>query len=109
MTACEHVMDHLALACNVPKGEFRRSNMYKTGGITHFGTILGEGFSGKWNVPGMWDRLHSELNVPQRRAEIEKFNSENKWLKRGACLIPTKFGIAFTAKYMNQGTFFHRD
>lgn len=104
MVAAEHVIDHLALACNVEKGIFRRSNMYKEGEATHFGQILGEGKSGKWNVPAMWDRLHSELNIPQRQNDIEEFNKKNKWTKRGAALIPTKFGVAFTAKYMNQGT-----
>jgi len=56
-----------------------------------------------WNIPSMWDRLYTELGVPARRAAIEDFNSKHKWLKRGLSLVPTKFGIAFTAKYMNQG------
>jgi xanthine dehydrogenase/oxidase len=92
------------VACNVPLEEFRRTNMYKEGDTTHFGMVIGS-TSGKWNVPSMWDRLHSELNITKRRAEIEEFNSKNKWAKRGLALLPTKFGIAFTAKYMNQGTF----
>jgi xanthine dehydrogenase/oxidase len=103
MVAAEHVLDHLAVACNVGKGVLRRSNMYREGEATHFGQILGEGKSGKWHVPAMWDRLHSELNIPQRHNDIEEFNSKNKWTKRGAALLPTKFGVAFTAKYMNQG------
>ena len=27
----------------------------------------------------------------------------NRWRKRGLSLVPTKFGISFTAKFMNQG------
>lgn len=96
-------MDHLALACRVSGEDFRRANMYNEGDSTHFGTVLGEKASGKWNVPSMWDRLQSEVKLSQRRAEIDEFNAKNKWAKRGSSLTPTKFGIAFTAKYMNQG------
>lgn len=37
-----------------------------------------------------------------RKAEIEKFNKLHRWRKRGMTLIPTKFGIAFTALFLNQ-------
>jgi xanthine dehydrogenase/oxidase len=103
MAACEHVMEHLAVGCNVPMEQFRRNNMYKNGDTTHFGSVMGSQTLGKWNVPTIWDRLYRELDIPSRRAEVEKFNANNKWLKRGIALLPTKFGIAFTAKYMNQG------
>lgn len=103
MAACENVIEHLAFACKVPVDKFRRNNFYKVGDCTHFGSILGEGFTGKWNVPGIWDRLNSTLDIANRRAEIDNFNAQNKWIKRGATLLPTRFGIAFTAKYMNQG------
>ena len=36
------------------------------------------------------------------RDKVAKFNSENKWKKRGIAMIPTKFGIAFTAPHLNQ-------
>jgi len=102
MVVVEHVIDQLADACNINVVDLRRSSLYKVGDYTPFGMVIGNE-SGKWNVPAMWDRLASELNVKGRRAEIEEFNSKHKWLKRGVSLIPTKFGIAFTAKYMNQG------
>ena len=100
MTVAEHIMDHLATACNISGDELRRSNMYKIGDPVPFGMIIGESDGGKWNVPTMWDRLFKELDIPSRRAQIDEYNSKNKWTKRGLSLIPTKFGIAFTAKYM---------
>lgn len=101
MAVAEHVMDHLAVACNVSGDVLRRMNMYKLGDHIPFGMIIGE--SGKWNVPSMWDRLYEEAKVEHRRKHVEEFNNANKWIKRGLSVIPTKFGIAFTAKYMNQG------
>jgi xanthine dehydrogenase/oxidase len=103
MVIAEHVMEHLSVACGVSCDVLRRKNMYQVGDHTPFGMIIGEQDSGKWNVPAMWDRLFAELNVHHRRSHIEEFNSRSKWTKRGLSLIPTKFGIAFTAKYMNQG------
>ena len=38
----------------------------------------------------------------QRRVAAEKFNAENRFLKRGLALIPTKFGISFTTLFLNQ-------
>jgi xanthine dehydrogenase/oxidase len=96
-------MDHLALACRVSGDVLRRTNMYNVGDLLPFGMIIGEDHSGKWNVPSMWDRVYSEMQVEHRRSHIKEFNEKNKWLKRGLAVLPTKFGIAFTAKYMNQG------
>ena len=104
MVVTEHIMDHLAIACKADPDQLRRSNMYENGDATPFGIILGtKGSTGKWNVPSMWDRLYQELDVPSRRAAIAEFNKKNQFLKRGLSFVPTKFGIAFTAKYMNQG------
>ena len=77
--------------------------MYQAKQATHFGMIFDADHGGKWNVPTMWDRLVEQLGVPKYRAAAAEFNSKNKWIKRGVSLLPTKFGIAFTAKYMNQG------
>lgn len=104
MAIAEHVIEHLAVACGVHIDKMRRDNIYKDGESTHFGMVVGAGgTNGKWNVPKIYDRLYKELDVPKRRAAIDEFNAKNKWLKRGCALLPTKFGIAFTAKYMNQG------
>ena len=100
MSIQEQVMDHLALACNVSGDVLRRTNLYKNGDHLPFGMIMGETTSGKWNVPTMWDKLYSELDVPRRRSTIDAFNDKNKWTKRGLAFTPTKFGIAYTAKFM---------
>jgi xanthine dehydrogenase/oxidase len=100
IVVAEQVMDHLALACHMSGDVLRRTNMYKNGDHIPFGMIIGETTSGKWNVPTMWDRLCHELDVPRRRSGIEFFNSKHKWIKRGLAFLPTKFGIAFTAKFM---------
>ena len=103
LATCEHIIDHLADACEVSGDQLRRDNLYSSGQTTPFGMILGENFAGQWNVPTMWDKLYDELKIPERRRIVNEFNKMNKWVKRGIAITPTKFGIAFTAKYMNQG------
>ena len=102
MLIAENIMDHFATVCGVSGDEIRRKNMYKSGDLVPFGMTLGESDSGTWHVPAMWDRLYSKLDVSLRRSQIEKFNAKHQWVKRGLSVLPTKFGIAFTAKYMNQ-------
>lgn len=64
---------------------------------------MDEKFAGKWNVPTMWKQLYDELGYEARKNSVDEFNAKHKYKKRGLCLLPTKFGIAFTSKFMNQG------
>ena len=50
----------------------------------------------------MWDQLKTESKYDERRAAVEEFNKTHKWQKKGLALIPTKFGISFTALFLNQ-------
>ena len=52
------------------------------------------------------DRLHAELmassDYEARRADIDAFNARSTWIKRGIGFQPVKFGISFTASFLNQ-------
>lgn len=103
LAACEHVLDHLANKCGISGEQIREQNLYSNGQTTPFGMIMGEKCAGKWNVPKMWKLQYDELNYEARKQAIADFNAKHKYKKRGMCLLPTKFGIAFTTKFMNQG------
>ncbi|MEZ4606393.1 MAG: molybdopterin cofactor-binding domain-containing protein [Deinococcales bacterium] len=45
-------------------------------------------------------KLTSEF--AQRPAEIAQFNAQNWRFKRGLAITPVKFGISFTATFLNQ-------
>ena len=49
------------------------------------------------------DELLESSEFQKRKADIDVFNKNNRWKKRGISAIPTKFGIAFTATFMNLG------
>jgi len=103
LVVAEHILDHLALACGISGDKLRRDNLYTPEQSTPFGVPLGGVSSGKWNVPEMWDKLCAKLDVSSIRVAAAEFNKKNKWTKRGVAVTPTKFGINFTAKFMNQG------
>jgi xanthine dehydrogenase/oxidase len=50
----------------------------------------------------VWDELKASCNFVEARKSVEVFNSNNRWRKRGIVMVPTKFGISFTTKFMNQ-------
>lgn len=77
--------------------ELRRINYYKEAEPTHFNQPLID-----WHVPLMVEQVRKESNYDERKAAIEEFNRTHKWRKRGIALIPTKFGISFTAIFLNQ-------
>ncbi|KAI7489247.1 hypothetical protein KC351_g1471 [Hortaea werneckii] len=92
-TYMEEVADHL----KIPIEKLREINMYQPGETTHFKQALQD-----WYVPLMWKQVLQESEYDKRRKEVEEFNKKNKWKKRGLSIIPTKFGISFTALFLNQ-------
>jgi xanthine dehydrogenase/oxidase len=81
----------------MPVERIREINMYKEGDRTHFGQEILD-----WNVPTLWKQVKASSDFDKRKAEVEAFNAKNKWKKRGIAILPTKFGISFTAIFLNQ-------
>ena len=42
--------------------------------------------------------------LEKRRAEVAAFNEKSRFRKRGLAMTPTKFGISFTTKFLNQAS-----
>ncbi len=55
-----------------------------------------------WHVPLMYKQVQDETSYAERREAITQFNATHKWKKRGLAIVPTKFGISFTALFLNQ-------
>jgi xanthine dehydrogenase/oxidase len=97
MFIAETYMEEVADQLGMPVEKLREINMYKADEPTHFRQPLKD-----WYVPLMWKQVLEESAYEKRREEITKFNAEHKWKKRGLSIIPTKFGISFTALFLNQ-------
>jgi len=92
-TYMEEIADHL----NMPVEKLREINLYKPNEKTHFNQELKD-----WHVPLMYQQVLTEANYAERRKAVDAYNASSKWKKRGLALIPTKFGISFTAIFLNQ-------
>lgn len=53
-------------------------------------------------LPDLIDKLEESSQYWQRRKQINHFNIDNPFIKKGLALTPVKFGISFTAKFLNQ-------
>ncbi|KAG9248210.1 putative xanthine dehydrogenase [Calycina marina] len=93
----ESYMEEVADRLGMPVEKLREINFYKAGEETHFNQTLQD-----WHVPLMYKQVQEEFAYAERREAIEKFNATSIWKKRGLALIPTKFGISFTALFLNQ-------
>jgi xanthine dehydrogenase/oxidase len=99
MFIAETYMEEVADRLGIPVEKFREMNMYgpETGMVTHFNQEIKD-----WYVPLMYKQVQEESKYAERREAIEEFNRTHRWNKRGLALIPTKFGISFTALFLNQ-------
>lgn len=87
------IADHLEL----PAEQLRAINMYQPDEKTHFNQPLKD-----WHVPLMYNQVIQESSYNDRRKAVEEYNAQHKWSKRGMAIVPTKFGISFTALFLNQ-------
>ncbi|XP_010790947.1 xanthine dehydrogenase/oxidase-like [Notothenia coriiceps] len=67
------------------------------GQSTPYNQILGQ-----FTLDRCWDECMFRSEYQQRRTAIELYNRQNRWTKRGLAIVPTKFGISFTALFLNQ-------
>lgn len=49
-----------------------------------------------------WEQVIKQSNYYNRRMQVNNFNGENRWKKRGISLVPTNFGISYTVQFLNQ-------
>lgn len=97
-----HLHHELALkGFSLPMHDFKALNFYKNGiNFTHFGQRIEHFY-----IPALWEQALTKSDYVHRLDYINsKFNPQNRWKKRGIAITPTKFGINFTAKFMNCGS-----
>jgi xanthine dehydrogenase large subunit len=49
-----------------------------------------------------WKKAVEEYNLDETKYQVEQFNKENKFFKKGFALMPICFGISFTNTMLNQ-------
>jgi xanthine dehydrogenase large subunit len=99
MVAIEEVMDSIARhLCKDPLA-VRKANYYgKTErNVTHYYQTVEHNM-----LDEMTAELEASSDYAERRKAIKAYNANSPVLKKGLALTPVKFGISFTASFLNQ-------
>ncbi|WP_332823455.1 xanthine dehydrogenase molybdopterin binding subunit [Stutzerimonas kunmingensis] len=99
MVAIEEIMDAVARELGKDPLEVRKRNYYgKTErNVTHYYQTVEHNM-----LEEMTAELEASSEYAKRREEISAFNAASPILKKGLALTPVKFGISFTASFLNQ-------
>ncbi len=100
MVAIEEIMDAVARELGKDPLEVRKRNYYgKTErNVTHYYQTVEHNM-----LEEMTAELEASSEYAKRREDIRAFNAASPILKKGLALTPVKFGISFTASFLNQG------
>lgn len=99
MVAIEEVMDAIARHLGKDPLEVRKANYYgKTErNVTHYYQTVEHNM-----LEEMTAELEESCQYTERRKAITAYNAHSPILKKGLALTPVKFGISFTASFLNQ-------
>jgi xanthine dehydrogenase large subunit len=99
MVAIEEVMDAIARHLGKDPLEVRKANYYgKTErNVTHYYQTVEHNM-----LEEMTAELEESSQYAARREAIRAYNVNSPILKKGLALTPVKFGISFTASFLNQ-------
>jgi len=99
MVAIEEVMDAIARHLGKDPLQVRKANYYgKTErNVTHYYQTVEHNM-----LEEMTAELEESSQYAARREAIRSYNANSPILKKGLALTPVKFGISFTASFLNQ-------
>ncbi len=100
MVVIEDALDRVARRLGLPPEVVRERNLYRGEGetnTTHYGQHVDDN-----RIQAIWRALDDQARPAERRAEIARFNAASARVKRGLAVTPVKFGISFTASFLNQ-------
>jgi len=95
----ERVLDEIAFACRLEPLDVRRTNLYgvEKNNITHYDWSIRDNI-----LPRIVDEIEQSSDYAERRKAVRIYNASSPFIKRGIALLPLKYGVGFTAKFLNQ-------
>jgi len=93
----ENAIDDAAVALEMRPEDLREKNLYDRGDVTPFGQALSYCY-----MKQVWDYVKDVSKFEEKCKEVEKFNKENKWRKRGVSIIPVKYGSGYNLLQLEQ-------
>ncbi|CAL8407132.1 unnamed protein product [Arctogadus glacialis] len=93
----ESMITDVALCLGRPAYQIREVNMYRGPSVTHYGMRFDPE-----NLWRCWEEVKGRVGLGPRLEALRSFNQDHRWRKRGAALIPIKYGVAFSEAFLNQ-------
>lgn len=105
----ENIIEEISQYLQKDAAEIRRLNCYQKidRNRTPYGQVVENNL-----LPELFDEILKTSDYLKRRNEIKAFNEKAKGKVKGLALTACKFGISFTARFLNQGNALvniHRD
>ncbi|XP_077979675.1 xanthine dehydrogenase/oxidase-like [Glandiceps talaboti] len=95
----ETIMEHVAQKCGLSPEHVREINLYKEGDVDNFLQDIPD----VNNLRRCWTECVNKSDFERRRREVDVFNSENRWKKRGLAVVPQKSQVGLVGTFLNQG------
>ncbi len=97
MFIIESAIARAAHELQVPARVIQQKNFLHEGDHFQYGQI-----AKNVNIGKCYQLADDEYDIEEIAKEVEAFNKENRWKKKGMAVMPICFGISFTNKPMNQ-------
>ncbi|XP_042004114.1 xanthine dehydrogenase 1-like isoform X2 [Salvia splendens] len=97
MLIAENWIQRISMELKISPEVIREVNFQRDGSVLHYGQKIEN-----CTLERLWNQLKTSSDFLTVQQAAKLFNTDNRWKKRGVAIIPTKFGISFTAKFMNQ-------
>jgi xanthine dehydrogenase/oxidase len=98
----EAAIERVAHALRMLPEDVRLKNMYRNGSETEFDTTPYGQELKDCTLRNVWAQIMASSDFVAREQAVREFNTANRWRKRGISAIPLKYGIAYTAKVLDQ-------
>ena len=82
------MLENVANYLNMDPLDVKKANLYQPGDLTPYGQPLKY-----FPLNSMLTQLQSTSNYAQRKQEIDQYNQENTWTKRGIAFVPARFNV----------------
>jgi len=91
MFITETIIEDVATALGKPAEEIRTKNMLtKSNAITPWKQSMDF-----YNADALFEKVRSDARFAQRSEEVERFNAESRWRKRGISMVPLCYGHSY--------------
>jgi indole-3-acetaldehyde oxidase len=99
------VQDHVAAFLGMSGNKIREENLHNHQSIA---LLFGEHTAGDANaftLESIWNQLKARTKLIEREKEVDKFNLQSRWLKRGVAMVTSVYGCFNGSRRATVGIF----